>query len=419
MDSDAGIRAIVSDRAVTAVVAVAFVLMLGAGIVLPILPLFARSFGVGYAETGIFLSAYGAARLVVDLAAGLAVDRWGERFCAAAGLAAVAVSSLLTGLAPVFAVAVVFWACAGAGSALVFAALFSHLLRVVPQARMGRTLSIFYGAFNAGLVVGSFLAGVVASAVGLAAPLFVSAALALAAAILYLLFVPVPSKPAEPPDLSAEEVLLERDMAVPRKGRAGVVNVLRTPGFVTVIVTNLAYLWIVAAVFDTLVPLFAKDELAMSTAGIGVIFALALATEFVVLYPAGALADRRGRKLVLVPALAALAVVCASLGWAATPLVLGILMAVTGIAFGFAGVPPAAMLADVVPEERSGTGVGVFRFCGDVGFTLGPLVAGLTTTAFGFEVAFAVAAIPTVVALVLALRTEETLSSARARSRSA
>ena len=419
MSADTGIRAILSDRAVTAVVVVAFVLMLGAGAVLPILPLFARSFGVGYAETGILISAYAAARLVVDLAAGPAVDRWGERLCAAAGLTVVAVSSLLTGLAPVFTLAVVFWACAGAGSALVFAALFSHLLRVVPKARMGRTLSVFYGAFNAGVVAGSFLAGVIAAGLGLAAPLFVSAGLAFAAAVLYLRFVPTASRAAARPELTAEEVLVERDMPVLRKGRAGIADLLRTPGFLTVIMTNLAYLWVVAAVLDTLVPLFAKEVLAMSTTGIGVVFALVLATEFVVLYPAGALADRRGRKFVLVPALAALAISCASFGWATTPVVLGLLMALSGFAFGFAGVPPAAMLADVVPEERSGTGVGVFRFFGDLGFTLGPLVAGLTTTAFGFKTAFAVAVVPTLVAMVLALRTEETLSSARARSKTA
>jgi MFS transporter, DHA1 family, multidrug resistance protein len=416
LSPDAGIRAILSDRAVTAVVAVAFVLMFGAGIVLPILPLYARSFGVGYTETGILVSAYAAARLVVDLAAGAAVDRWGERWCAAAGLAVVAAASLLTGLAPAFALAIAFWACAGAGSALVIAALFSHLLRVVPKARMARTLSVFYGAFNMGFIGGSLLAGIVAAGLGLAAPLFLSAGLALAAAAIYLRFVPLPSRAAEAPELTAEEVLVERDVAVPRRGRAGIGDLLRTPGFVTVIVTNLAYLWIVAAVFDTLVPLFAKDVLAMSTTAIGVIFALALATEFVVLYPAGALADRRGRKLVLVPALAALALVCASFGWAGTPLVLGLLMALSGFAFGFAGVPPAAMLADVVPEERSGTGVGVFRFCGDIGFMLGPLVAGSTATAFGFEAAFAIAVVPTVVALALALRTEETLRPARAGS---
>ena len=412
MSPDSGIRSILSDRAVTAVVAVAFVIMLGSGIVLPILPLYARSFGVGYGEAGLLISAYGGARLVVDLAAGAAVDRWGERLCATAGLATVAVSSALTGVAPVFALVVVFWAGAGAGSALVIAALFSHLLRSVPRARMGRTLSIFYGAFNGGFIVGSFLAGVIAGTLGLAAPLFFAAALAVAAAALYLRFVPAPSKAAEPPELTAEEVLVERDAAV-RHGRAGIVDLLRTPGFVTVIVTNLAYLWVVAAVLDTLVPLFAKEVLAMSTAGIGVVFALALATEFVVLYPAGALADRRGRKFLLVPSLAALAILCASLGWATSPLILGLLMALSGFAFCFAGVPPAAMLADVVPEERSGTGVGVFRFFGDLGFMLGPLTAGFTATAFGFEAAFAIGVVPLVVALLLALRTAETLKPAR------
>src|ERR671923_1915645 len=103
MGSDHGIRAILSDRAVISVIGVAFVLMLAGGIVLPILPLFARSFGVGYTETGILVSAYGGARLAVDLAAGAAVDRWGERVCAAAGLVAGAAASLLTALAPVFA----------------------------------------------------------------------------------------------------------------------------------------------------------------------------------------------------------------------------------------------------------------------------------------------------------------------------
>lgn len=419
MSSQAGIRAILSDRAVTTVVAVAFVLMLGGGLVLPILPLYARSFGVGYTETGILVAAYGGARLIVDLAAGPAVDRWGERACAAAGLVGVAIGSLLTALAPVFVLAVVFWAGAGAGSALVIAALYSHLLRVVPKERMARTLSIFYGAFNGGFVAGSFLAGVVASALGLAAPLVFSAGLAVVAAGLYLRFVPLPRSRRESPELTAEEVLLERDVGAMRQWRTSVTDLFRTPGFLAVIVTNLAYLWVVAAILDTLVPLFGKEELGMSTQAIGVVFALVLITEFTVLYPAGALADRRGRKPVLVPALAALALLCGSFGLAETAIMLGFLMALSGFAFGFAGVPPAAMLADVVPEERSGTGVGVFRFCGDVGFTIGPLVAGLTTTAFGFEAAFAIAAVPAMVALVFALRTEETLRPAAAGSSTA
>jgi MFS family permease len=181
-----------------------------------------------------------------------------------------------------------------------------------------------------------------------------------------------------------------------------------------VVVTNFAYLWMVAVVFDTLVPLFASDVLGLTAIGIGVLIAVALAAEFVVLYPAGSVADQRGRKPVLVPALAGLAVATAALGLAPTPLLLGVLLAVLGVMSGAAGVPPGAMLSDVAPSSASGTAVGVFRFCGDLGFTLGPLLAGWAIPVVGFRWAFALAAVPTVVALAFILRTPETLRLAEA-----
>ncbi|HEU4480561.1 MAG TPA: MFS transporter [Actinomycetota bacterium] len=128
-----------------------------------------------------------------------------------------------------------------------------------------------------------------------------------------------------------------------------------------------------------------------------------------VLYPAGSVADRRGRKTVMVPALSALAVTTAVVGTVGTVPALFVAMAFLGVASGFAGVPPAAMLSDVVPEESSGTGVGAFRFTGDLSFFLGPLVAGWSINTFGFRPAFAVAAIPSAIALVFVLRTPETM----------
>jgi MFS family permease len=89
-------------------------------------------------------------------------------------------------------------------------------------------------------------------------------------------------------------------------------------------------------------------------------------------------------------------------------------MALVGIASGFAGVPAAAILADVVPKERSATGVAIYRFAGDLGFTLGPLAAGFAATGLGFEAAFAVVAVPTLIAMVFALRSPETLRRAEA-----
>jgi MFS family permease len=402
-----GIWSILSDRRVTSVVLVVFIVMAGAGLVLPILPLFARSFGVGYGAVGLLVSAYGLARLVFDLAAGRIVDRLGERVTAAVGLVVVGLGSALTAVAPGFAAAVVAWASAGVGSAIALAALYTRVLRIVPTQQMARTLGLFYGAFNTGFVAGGAASGLVADRFGLAGPLFANAVAVLLAAALWLALLPAGgAAPA-----AGERAPAARDA----EGR-GLARLLRTPGLLPVVVTNFAYLWMVAVVFDTLVPLFASDVLGLSTIAIGVAIAVALATEFVVLYPAGMLADQRGRKPVLVPSLAGLAVATVAVGWATTPLLLGVAMAVLGVMSGAAGVPPGAMLSDVAPTQSSGTAVGVFRFCGDLGFTLGPLLAGWAIPVVGFRWAFALAAIPTAVALALIVRTPETLRPAEVGS---
>jgi MFS family permease len=403
----AGIGAILADRRVTTVIAVVFFVMAGAGLVLPVLPLFARSsFGVGYGAVGVLVSAYGLARLVFDLVAGPIVDRLGERVTAVGGLVVIALGSALTGVAPVFAVAVLGWATAGVGSAVALAALYTRVLRIVPTQQMARTLGIFYGAFNTGFVAGGVASGLVADRFGLAGPLLANAVVQLLAAALWLALVPAGERAAP----------ATADRAPDRGEGGGLARLLRTPGLVPVVVTNFAYLWMVAVVFDTLVPLFASDVLGMSTIGIGVVIAVALAAEFVVLYPAGMVADQRGRKPVLVPSLAGLAVATVAVGWAPTPLLLGVALAVLGVMSGAAGVPPGAMLSDVAPTQSSGTAVGVFRFCGDLGFTLGPLLAGWAIPVVGFRWAFALAAIPTAVAFALIVRTPETLRPAEAAS---
>jgi MFS family permease len=313
-----------------------------------------------------------------------------------------AVSAVLTGLAPNFALAVLFRAVGGAGSAVMFAAMYSYLLKAVPRDRMARTLGIFYGAFNIGLIAGGPAGGLIAHAWGLAAPLFVYAGLQVVCGILFLRFVrPVRSDaPATP----------ESEAAARFPSLTRIRRMLRDRGFITTLILNLAYAWMVAGIYDTLIPLFGRDGLGMSTVAIGAAFAVALLTELLVLYPAGSLADRFGRKPVVVPSLAGLAVVTVLLGWAGTPGIYFVLLAVLGVASGVAGVIPTAMLSDVAPAGAKGTAVGLYRFCGDIGFTFGPLIAGATVSLLTFKAAFAVAAVPTVLALAFALATPETLS---------
>jgi len=138
---------------------------------------------------------------------------------------------------------------------------------------------------------------------------------------------------------------------------------------------------------------------------------VALAAEFLAYYPAGNWADTRGRRSVLIPAFACLALAALVLGWAGSVVLFGLLLSVLGVASGFSGVPPAAILADVLPGNRSARGVAIFRFGGDLGFSLGPLIAGFTAANLGFKAAFAIAGIPSVIALVVVALGRETLGA--------
>ncbi|MDP8955741.1 MAG: MFS transporter [Actinomycetota bacterium] len=416
VNEKAGLRLILSDPAVRVVILIVFVVMLGFGIIAPILPLYARSFGVSYQTASLLIAVFPFARLIFDPVAGPIIDRYGERRSAIVGVLIVGVSALLAGLAPTFLLAVLFRGAGGGGSAVFLAALYSYLLKVVPSERMARTLSVFYGSLNVGIIAGGPIGGFVAQTFGLASPLILYSGLCLVSAVLYVRFMrDAPGRTVadvgEPPSRGAEAIPLWR-----RLGRQ-IAVLLRTPAFATVLMLNVAFFWFVAGAYDTLVPLFAKEELGMSTVGVGVVFTIAVAAEFLVLYPTASVADRTGRKRVVLPSMAALAVLGAALGWAASPIALGVLMALVGLASGAVASTPAAMLSDVAPPEDSGTAVGIFRFAGDLGFVLGPLVGGIVAGQYGFKAGFVVMGIPAVVALVFALRTPETLKTDAAEGR--
>jgi MFS family permease len=412
---EAGLRLILGDPPVLIVTAIVFVIQLGFGLVAPVLPLYARSFGVSYDAASLLISAYAFARLLSDPVVGPLIDRLGVRWTSIAGALILGVSSLLAGLMKSFALVVVFRAVGGIGTSLVFAALYSYLLKIVPSDRMGRTMSVFYGALDVGIIAGAPIGGVAAHFWGLASPLYVYAGLSLASAVLYLRFMPDPDR------LRLERFGVEPTTELGPTGVRATWSQIRgllgQRTFVTATALNLTFFWVVAAGYDTLVPLFGKEVLGMSPLAVGVAFSLAVFSEFLVLYPAGARSDRTGRRPLAVASLIGLGVMMAALGFAPTAVVLCALMFVTGVMSGAYAAVPAAMLADVAPEQGAGTAVGVFRFAGDLGFVIGPTVAGAMAQSLGFRAAFAGLCLPIVLTLILVARTTETLRRQPAISR--
>lgn len=388
-----GIRAVLRLPEVRAAMLGTFVIMLGFGILAPVLPNYAKSFGVGYDSVGLLISAFSFARLVADPIVGRYIDRYGERAMSTLGAVWVGVSSVAAAMAPTFPLLVIFRAAGGFGSALFFASMLSFLLRTIPSQQTGRVMSVYYASFNIGFIAGGPLGGVMANWFGLASPLYIYGAACFVSAVLFW-------RTIHNPDRHENEVR-----------RGGLRRLPWSRTFVTVLVVNLVYLWMVGAMFNTLVPLFGtSDEVGLTLGGVGLGLAIATGTELVALYPAGRASDHRGRRAVMIPALAGLALVTAAFGLVSTPVAFMIAMAALGVASGYSGVPPAPMLSDVTPEELKGSSVAVFRFMGDLGFVIGPLVAGWSAEALGFGWSFAINAIPAVVALGLVLSIRETMA---------
>ena len=389
-----GIREVLRIPEIRAAMLGTFVIMLGFGILAPVLPNYARSFGVGYDAVGLLISAFSFARLVSDPFVGRFIDRYGERAMSTLGAAWVGVSSIAAGLAPTFPLLVLFRGLGGVGSALFFAALLSFLLRSIPAERTGRVMGVYYAAFNIGFIAGGPLGGLIAHWFGLASPLYVYAGACLVAAGVFW-------KTLHDPVRHESETR-----------RGGIRRLPWNRPLITVLVVNGVYLWIIAAVFQTLVPLFGTSaDIGLSIAGVGFALGVATATELVALYPAGRASDRHGRRAVLIPALAGLALTTALLGQTSTALAFIVALGALGVASGYAGVPPAPMLSDVAPEELKGTAVGVFRFAGDLGFVLGPLIAGWSAGSFGFGTSFVVTALPALIAVALVVSIRETMNS--------
>ena len=409
------LKSVLTDPHVGPIIGIVFVLLTGLGLIFPIMPLFARSLGVGNDGAGLLISAFGFARLLGDLIGGSIVDRRGEQWTAVTGMAILIVCSSATASAPNFALAVLFWGMAGIGSAISFAALFSYILKAAPRDRVARTLSFFFGAFNIGVIVGGAVGGFVADAFGLAAPLYAYSGVLVLGIALYMRFVPPLSDgaAAETEETAAPEAAFSPGA---RPSTRVVRDLLKVRGFPAALFLNLAYLWVVGAVFATLLPLFAKDEIGLSTVAIGVLYAIGVGAEFIVLFPAGALSDSRGRRAVMLPSLAALTLMIVAMGFSTNGVSLAVALVFMSFASGFAAVPPAAILSDVVPQEHSGRGVGAFRFCGDLGIFAAPLVVGVVSQSLGFEWAFAVAAVVPALALIVVVRTKETLRLERVTS---
>ncbi len=360
-----------------------FLSVLGVGIVGPVLPLYAQSFGVSAAMVGSLITVFGLARLLSNLPAGRLADRLGRKPLLVGGMGIVSVSALLSGLAPTFAPLLAFRFLQGVGSAMQTTGAMVALSDISTTEDRGRIMSLYMGSLLLGASLGPSIGGFVGHNWGFRAPFFAYSGLACLGTIWAFFLAP--------------ETLRLRTGSQARGGvglNAGfgatlalLGKLLRDGRFVAVSFVSLVIFMARAGSRATVLPLFAHS-IGINTAQIGIVLTIMAAINLVAVGAAGVLADRYGRKAVIVPSamLSAVALVVFPMSYNYGTFIAA--AALWGLGTAFVGPAPAAYVADIAPEGQRGTAMGLFKTFGDLGVTLGPLMLGWLSDAMSYAAAF-------------------------------
>lgn len=162
--------------------------LIGFGIVLPLLPLWAEEFGASPAEVGALAATYALAQVIAAPLWGMASDRIGRRPVLLVSLAGASAGALLTGFAGSLWLLFVARALHGASGASYVAAQ-AYVADVTSPERRARGMGLIGAAFGVGFVIGPAI-GAGLALIDLRAPFIFAGALAAVGFLVALRFLP-------------------------------------------------------------------------------------------------------------------------------------------------------------------------------------------------------------------------------------
>jgi MFS family permease len=369
---------------------VSFTVALGYGIVAPGIPAFAKQFGVSTAAAASVISAFALMRIIGALPSGRLVDRFGERKTMAAGIAIVAVSSVLAGFSGSFGQLIALRGVGGLGSAMFSVSAQTLLLRSVPGNLRGRASGLYTGGFLLGGISGPAIGGL-AAAWSLRAPFFIYGGMLLVPAAIAAMVLHDSPRPAGDQGARAGHPM------------AGIAAALRNRAYRAAASANLADGFAVMGVRSAIVPLFVRDVLHKPLTWTGIGFLVVAALNAATLLPGGKIADTLGRRPVIVAgclASGASMVLLALLPglWGLSGFLVA--LAMLGLGSGLLDVAPSAMIGDLLGSRgrigrngsQGGTVVASYQMAGDIGTVTGPVAVGFLVDSVSYAAAFVLAA---------------------------
>ncbi len=386
---------------VIALSVVMLILMAGSSAVSPILPQYARDFGVSITIVGLVLAVNNSMRMLFGFPAGAITDRWGRKPFITTGMLITAAGALVSWSASKVEMLFVGQALVGIGAALYATAALSMVVDLADETNRSKATGLYMMGYHLGTIFGPGVGGWLAYRYGTNSPFLMFSILAAMAAIAAIFL----TRETHPPQsVTASHGVEQADPSRANPAGAGLRPVeaglrpveagLRWGGILS---RNLSITYLINFAFRfgfnglmwTILPLMIAD-LGLDSRVTGLIFMTLGGLSMLFFFPSGVLADRLGRRTVMLPGAVMGALAFLLFRWANTlPWIIGA-SAFLGISGGFISTIPAALVGDFAPEEIRGTAMGVYRSIGDLGLALSPAILGFVGDHFGLHATFLV-----------------------------
>ncbi len=331
--------------------------LIGFGIVIPILPLWAEDLGASGTVVGMLTAVYSLMQFIFAPVLGRISDRYGRRPVILASLLGSAVSYVIIGLAG--SVAVLFIARILSGiSGASYSTAQAYVADITTKETRARGMGLIGAAFGIGFIIGPGLGGLL-SIIDHRVPFFVAAGIALLNLVIAYKRLPEPERVRGA--VTPRRVLLARAMRDRVVAPMVVITFLGTFAF---------------AGMETTFSLFGRHRFGFGLMEAGLVFAfIGVAAALVQGKAIGPLVDRHGERRVMMAGLVltglALGLLAATTElWALFPV--SALLAASGLVFA----PITAMVSKAASDEDQGGVLGVLGSSSGLARVVGPLAAG-------------------------------------------
>ncbi|MBW1781703.1 MAG: MFS transporter [Deltaproteobacteria bacterium] len=357
-----------------------FVTATGAGLVVPLLPVYAHELGAGGLQIGLIFGAFSLTRTLFVPYFGKLSDRKEKKTLMTTGLFTYFMVSFLFMISRSVEMLIVLRLGQGFASAMILPVAQAYIGEITPAHKEGRIMGLFNVSLYAGLSAGPFAGGLVKDWFTIQASFLGMGLLTFFGFILCLLLLPAkaPSGKSNAPKL---------------KGPVPYLKLIKIPSVFSLFAFRVCFTTCIGITWAFL-PLLANTRLGLSSSAIGIVVMINVLIAGVLQVPMGYLADRFSKKALTIAGggLAILAILYLDRAQSFWELFFanGMLGLAGGISF------PAIMAIGVIEGRRTeamGSVMGLLALGHSLGMLAGPVLGGALLDFFPFSTIFILGAI--------------------------